>query len=139
MLIRNRIYPKQLSKALFRAKWTRVAAWGCFAVLVYLSLIPSSLEVRTGLPSQIEHVIAYAGAAFLATAAYPEYSRAVVWLSFLSLAGLLEVGQHFVPGRHPQLIDFVAGGSGAAIGVFAASMLGAAGRGAELTAPSGNT
>ena len=43
----------------------RVLTWCCVVVLAVLSLMPAEEMVRTGLPGQLEHSIAYAGSAAL--------------------------------------------------------------------------
>ena len=43
----------------------RLPAWGCVILLAVLSLLPAEEMVRTGVDGHLEHVIAYAGTAFL--------------------------------------------------------------------------
>jgi hypothetical protein len=43
----------------------RLPAWGCVVLLAVLSLLPAEEMVRTGVDGHLEHVIAYAGTAFL--------------------------------------------------------------------------
>ena len=48
----------------------QVLTWCCVVLLAVLSLLPAQDMVRTGLPGRLEHVIAYAGSAAIAMAAY---------------------------------------------------------------------
>jgi hypothetical protein len=72
------------------------------------------------LPGQIEHVIAYcATAVFLGLGYSTARARIVVVLFLALLAAALELAQHWIPGRHSQLIDFVASSVGAGLGIVA--------------------
>lgn len=96
----------------------RLAGWLCIGVLVVLSWIPSDWEARTSLPGQIEHAIAYCGTAAIFAFAYQDAPRWRLIAGFVALAGVLEVGQLWVPGRTSQVIDFAASSIGAIAGVF---------------------
>lgn len=48
----------------------RFLTWCCVVLLAVLSLLPAQAMVRTGLPGQFEHFIAYTGSAAIATAGY---------------------------------------------------------------------
>jgi VanZ family protein len=95
------------------------AAWACLAVVAVLSLTPSAAIVRTGMGGHAEHAVAYAGTAFLTAAAYGSRIRIVAAL--LVYAGILELLQHFSPGRTPSVVDYIfsAGGIGAGVGALA--------------------
>src|SRR3954453_10050514 len=101
----------------------RAAAWLCVLLLAYLSLVPAEFEVRTGIPGQIEHAMAYGGTAVLVAIAYPGIPRAYVVVGLGLYAGALEIGQLWVPGRHSAFLDWLASGSGAVIGTFVAGAL----------------
>ena len=76
----------------------------------------------TGLPGQIDHIIAYCGAASLLGLGYPAAnSRFGTIVMLISLAATLEVAQRWIPGRHPQFIDFAASVTGTCLGMLAAS------------------
>jgi hypothetical protein len=49
----------------------RLPAWGCVILLAVLSLLPAEEMVRTGVDGHLEHVIAYAGTAFLFGLSFP--------------------------------------------------------------------
>src|SRR3954465_15003146 len=98
----------------------RGAAWLSVAAIAYLSLIPHMMEVRTGLPPGIEHLVAYAGSAALMTWAYPASSGwGIVGLLF-AYSGGLEILQTVSSGRHGELAGALWSGAGAALGAAAA-------------------
>lgn len=96
----------------------RIAGWLCIGVLVLLSWIPREWEARTGLPGLIEHAIAYCGTAAIFAFAYQDAKRWRMIVAFIALAGVLEVGQLWVPGRSSQVAGFTASSVGAITGVF---------------------
>ena len=101
----------------------RVVTWCCVLVLGVLSLLPAQEMVRTGLPGRVEHIIAYAGSSAIAMAGYGA-SRGVAQIigGFWVYAGVLEYLQHFSPGRHPSIADFVASALGALCGGLAIAL-----------------
>ena len=96
----------------------RIAGWLCIGVLVVLCWIPQEWEARTGLPGLIEHAIAYCGTAAIFAFAYQDSRRWRLIAGFVVLAGVLEVGQLWVPGRTAQVAGFAASSIGAIAGVF---------------------
>ena len=101
----------------------RVLTWCCLVLLAILSLLPAQQMVRTGLPSRLEHFVAYAGSAAIAMAGYGA-SRGGTQIigGFWVCAGILEYLQHFSPGRHPAIEDFAASALGALCGGLAISL-----------------
>jgi VanZ family protein len=98
----------------------RVAGLTCTLTLVVLSLLPGSERPHTGLPGQIEYVIAYCATAFFLGLRYSTARARVGVVLFLALlAAALELAQHWIPGRHSQIIDFVASSAGAGLGIVA--------------------
>jgi hypothetical protein len=88
-------------------------------VLMLASWIPGEDMIRTGvLSGHAEHVIAYAlsGAVMYAMLA-PRFAAAYIVAAIVAYAGLLELGQQFVPGRHAAVEDFVFSTTGAVIGI----------------------
>jgi VanZ family protein len=100
----------------------RAGTWLCLILLVYLSLIPHDLEVRTGAPGELEHFIAYLIAAVLFALSYPQ-KRALIATALVMSAGLLETLQALSPGRTARLLDLFASGAGTVLGLWAMSLI----------------
>jgi VanZ family protein len=96
----------------------KAVGWLCVGLLVWLSWIPAELQIRTGIAGQIEHAIAYCGTGAILAFAYQEPRRWQISAALVVLAGVLEIGQLWVPGRTSQLIDFAASSVGAVVGVL---------------------
>jgi VanZ family protein len=104
----------------------RFLTWGCVVLLGVLSLTPSEeIEaVRTDLPGQIEHIIAYSGATAVAMAGYGLGGGAArIITCFWLYAATLEYLQNFSPGRNPALVDFAASALGTLCGGVAVILL----------------
>ena len=104
----------------------RVLTWVCVVFLAVMSLTPGEeIEpLRTDLPGQVEHIIAYAGSGAIAMAGYGLHRgpvRIIGW--FWLYAGVLEYLQHFSPGRNPAVVDFAASAFGALCGGVAVLLL----------------
>ena len=117
--------PPQMRADLLRTT-LRVLTWVCVVLLAVLSLTPGEeIEpLRTDLPGQVEHIIAYAGSGAIAMAGYGLNRgpvRIIGW--FWLYAGVLEYLQHFSPGRNPAAVDFVASAFGALCGGVAVVLL----------------
>jgi len=98
----------------------RAVGWACVVAIVVVSLVPGDARPDTGLPGQIDHIIAYCGAAGLLGLGYPATkSRFGTIVMLISLAATLEVAQRWIPGRHPQFIDFAASVAGTSLGMLA--------------------
>lgn len=105
-----------------RQRTFRIAAWGCLALLAYLSLIPAEFEVRTGAPGGFEHLIAYLGTAFMFGVGYPRYK---IWaaLGLVVFGSLMEALQFLPPDRYPSIYDAASSGTGTLLGALAATFL----------------
>lgn len=101
-------------------KISRWLTWVCIGILTALSWLPADTMIRTAAPGQLEHFVAYLG---MGSVAAFGYGRRVSYIQIVLLlavyAGVLEIGQLLVPGRHSRLIDFLAGSAGAIAGTFA--------------------
>jgi VanZ family protein len=84
--------------------------------------MPGHVQMRTGLPGVLEHVLAYCGTAVLFTTAYPAAGRARIMAALVCYAAVLEIGQLFVPDRSATLFDF----GGSSLGVVLGCLLGTA-------------
>jgi hypothetical protein len=99
----------------------RTVGWACIVVIVVVSLVPGDTRPDTGLPGQIDHIISYCGTAGLLGLGYPAAkSRFGTIVMLTSLAATLELAQRWIPGRHPQFIDFAASVVGACLGMLGA-------------------
>jgi VanZ family protein len=102
----------------------RVFTWCCVVLLAVLSLLPAQDMVRTGLPSRLEHFVAYAGSAAIAAAGYGATRGGMQIIGgFWVYAAILEYLQHFSPGRHPAVGDFAASALGALCGGLVITLL----------------
>lgn len=90
------------------------AAWTCLAVIAFMTLSP--IEARPVIihSQGIEHIVAFGMLAALFCIAYPRHTLLVLML-LICAAGILEVLQTQVAGRHGRLIDaaYKFGGAGA--------------------------
>jgi VanZ family protein len=102
----------------------RIGAWLSVLALAVLSWTPGQYMVRTDvLTGHEEHFLAYLIANAIIAAATrgstPLRTAILLWL----YAGVLELGQNFVPGRHPAIEDFVVSASGALVGIVLTTVL----------------
>ena len=100
----------------------RIAAWGCVALLAVLSLLPAEEMVRTGISGRIEHVVAYAGTAFLAGHGHRARGLGRVAAVLVVYAAGLELLQDFSPGRRSAIGDWVASSGGVLLGIGVAHL-----------------
>jgi VanZ family protein len=104
-------------------KLFRIFTWCCVILLAVLSLLPAQDMVRTGIPGQLEHFVAYAGSARIAIPGYGRRGAVRIIGLFWIYADVPEYLQHFSPGRHPSIADFAASALGALFGGLAAALL----------------
>jgi len=97
----------------------RACAAFLLVALAILSWLPGQYRPRTGvLSGQQEHFLAYLLAGLLtATATRRNADPWWVAVALALYAGLLELGQYFVPGRQPAFADFLASALGAVVGI----------------------
>ena len=96
-------------------KLARIGTPLALLAIVVLSSVPGSERPHTGLAGQIEHLVAYALTAAGILVGYP-HRRTATLATLIILAAVLEIGQNWIPGRMPQLIDFIASTGGALLG-----------------------
>jgi VanZ family protein len=102
----------------------RILTWCCVIFLAVLSLLPAQDMVRTGIPGELEHFVAYAGSTTIAMSGYGRRPGTVQVIGlFWIYAGILEYLQQFSPGRHPSIADFAASALGAFFGGVAVSLV----------------
>jgi VanZ family protein len=80
--------------------------------------------MRTRIPGELEHFVAYTGSTTIAIAGYGQ-RRGMVWIIglFGLYAGVLEYLQHFSLGRDPSIADFAALALGALFGGLIGGLL----------------
>jgi VanZ family protein len=107
----------------FMPPWSRPLANTLLALngfaLMLASWTPGPYVVRSHVMSgQVEHFIAYFLSGLLVSAAMSDrLSPWRVTIILVTYAGILELGQLFVPGRHAAFSDFATSGLGAVAGV----------------------
>jgi VanZ family protein len=105
---------KKRADALFRS-----LTWISVIALAVLSWTPGSHMVRTGVGGHLEHAAAYLLASAVATIGYGRPGSYIrIGALYCAYAGLLELGQIAVPGRHAGFDDFSASAIGALLGVW---------------------
>ena len=109
--------PKVLIVRMKARHVTRMIAWSLLGAMALFTLSPMDLRPHTHAPAHLERLAAFAvvGAAF--AIAYPKHRLAVLIL-VLCFAGVLEVIQHFTPGRHGRIRDGLVKAVGAAWGLW---------------------
>jgi VanZ family protein len=80
--------------------------------------------MRTGVlsPSE-EHFLAYMLSGLLVAAAMPRYRFVRVACFYVLLAGVLELGQNFIPGRDPEALAAFVSMCGAIVGEVVARLI----------------
>src|SRR5476651_316411 len=116
---------RDLMRTLVPPQLTLIWTVLCLFALGVLSWTPGYYMVRTGiLSTHQEHFLAYLLSALTISAAQGRGAPAA-WPVFalVCYAGILELGQIYVPGRHPAIADFSASSLGAIVGIVLASAL----------------
>jgi VanZ family protein len=90
----------------------RFIAWACVIGLAVASWTPGQEMVRTGFNTRLEHMAAYLIAGIAVIIAYPRRPTWSIAAILCAYAGILELGQIYVPGRHAALLDWLASSSG---------------------------
>ena len=97
----------------------RFVAWAALALIIFSTLAPIELRPHSGLPVQVERLLAFVVVGFLMALAYPRHIILCAVL-VLGAAMMLEVLQLVTPSRHGQGIDLVAKLVGGSAGIVAA-------------------
>jgi VanZ family protein len=90
----------------------RFIAWACVIGLAVASWMPGHEMVRTGFSTRLEHVAAYLIAGIAVIIAYPQKPAWAIAAALSAYAGILELGQMYIAGRHAALLDWLASSSG---------------------------
>ncbi len=98
----------------------QIMAWVCVLAIGVLSLVKPSLRPVTIVPHNMEHLAIFAATGIAAGLGYPARPlRNMVLL--VIFAGIVELAQLFVPGRHARVIDFVVDALSACVGALLAA------------------
>jgi VanZ family protein len=108
----------------------KVIAWICVIGLAVASWAPGQEMIRTGFNTRLEHTPAYLIAGIAVIIAYPRKPIWSIAAILCAYAGMLELGQIYIPDRHAAFLDWIAG----SCGVLCASMTGFFHRRHHLTA-----
>jgi VanZ family protein len=99
----------------------KVIAWICVIGLAVASWTPGQEMIRTGFNTRLEHTVAYLIAGIATIIAYPRKPIWSIAAILCAYAGILELGQMYIPGRHAAVLDWIASTSGvlcASLAVF---------------------
>jgi VanZ family protein len=97
------------------SQWLPFFAWLSVVGLAVASWTPGEEMIRTGVRGSFEHIAAYFISTLMLVCAYPGWSPWTIGGALAVYAGILEIGQIYVPGRHSQFEDFAASCLGVAI------------------------
>lgn len=103
---------------------SRLSAWLLAAAIVILSIVPPQLRPETNLPHNVEHFGIFFATGAMFTFGYSQQMLKLAAL-LIGFAGLVEIAQIFVPGRHARLCDFIVDASAVTIGIAIVSLIGA--------------
>jgi VanZ family protein len=97
----------------------RCVAWALAAAVTVFTFAPIEARPTMGSSADVERFIAFTvmGGAF--ALGYPKRSFSIICL-VVAIAGVLEIVQHFVPGRHARIDDAMVKAGAAVIGVATA-------------------
>jgi VanZ family protein len=91
-------------------------AWLLFAVIAFLSLSPPSYRPVTPLGHGLEHFSIHVLVGLSFGIGYAKRWRTLA-LGLVTLAGIVEFAQLFVPGRHARMRDFLVDAGSACLGL----------------------
>jgi VanZ family protein len=100
----------------------QICAWASLAAIGALSLVSPRLRPVTAMPHDIEHAAIFALAGLAVGLGYPQHTvRNMVVLTVF--AGVVELAQLYVPGRHARVTDFLVDAGAACAGVLVALVI----------------
>jgi hypothetical protein len=100
----------------------RIIAWVLTAAVTFATLGPPQYRPHLGLGQDGEHALAFVLVGLAFGLAYPRRRLLTAGIAVL-LIGLLELLQHWMPGRHARWEDFVVDALAAWAGIAAAAVL----------------
>jgi VanZ family protein len=115
------MHQSEIASRLVGSVWLRRVGVICVVAIVILPLTPGDLQVRTGLPGLLEHIVAYGITAIAITmGARSHRFPGVIIATLAAFSGVMEALQVWSPGREPELMGFLSSSLGAATGAFLA-------------------
>ena len=100
----------------------RIFAWLCLLAILVATLSPIQFRPSLADSANMERFAAFFFVGLIFSLAYPRQWLTVIVLTIGS-AGLFEVLQRLIPGRHGELIDFLIKAAGGLTGVIIARLL----------------
>jgi VanZ family protein len=101
------------------ARAAQIAAWLLLFGAAILTLGPRAIRPHTGIQHDLEHALAFALIGLAFGLGYPRYRIPLAMLAITGI-GLMEIVQHWIPGRHANVRDFAVNALGACFGIAAA-------------------
>ena len=102
----------------------RVAAGSAAIVIAAASLSPQSPAIETGFGDKLDHLAAYSVLSLLVGLGWSErFVPSVIVGAAVGFGGLLELLQHFSPGRQANWADFMVNSLGALTGLAVAILV----------------
>jgi hypothetical protein len=104
------------------AKSARVTGWFLVAAAIFLTVGPQKFRPVTGLPHDLEHLVAFALVGLVSGLGYP---RSLMRLTPIAVAAAaaLETAQLWIPHRHAFFSDFAINALAACIGLATAAAI----------------
>ncbi|MEA2941359.1 MAG: hypothetical protein QOD09_1888 [Bradyrhizobium sp.] len=100
----------------------RIVAWLLTAAVTFATLGPPQYRPHSPLGQDAEHALAFVLVGLAFGLAYPR-RRALTAGIAVVLIGVLELLQHWMPGRHARLEDFIVDALAAGAGIAMAAVL----------------
>jgi VanZ family protein len=97
----------------------QLVSWALLGAIAVMTLGPLGLRPQTHFSPDFERLAAYVVLGMSFALSYPQRRVWLLGLFLVAMAAILEIGQSFVPGRDPRLIDFLFKAGGAVIGLVA--------------------
>jgi VanZ family protein len=100
----------------------RAGAWLLTIAIIVLSLVPPSFRPITAASHTLEHLAIFLVTGLAFGLGYRSRHLSQV-IGLAIFAGVIEVAQYWIPGRHARIGDFLVDSISACSGVFAAWLL----------------
>jgi VanZ family protein len=97
----------------------RIVSWTLLAAIAVMTVGPIGLRPQTHFSPDFERLAAYSMLGMSFGLSYPRRHLWLLGAFLVGAAAVLEIGQSFVPGRDPRLIDFLFKACGVVIGLVA--------------------